>query len=77
MFMRQLAIAALLGAMAASVGCSCCHKRVTSYPAPCCGGAVPAGPVAVPAGPVAVPAAPAPVAAGFAPAAPCPTCNGH
>lgn len=73
MFMRQLAIAALLGAVVASVGCSCCHKpRVAACPPPC-GGAVPAGPVAVPAAPVP----PAPVTAGFAPAAPCPTCNGH
>jgi len=68
MFMRQLAIAALLVAGVASVGCGC-HKCTvaSSYGPPCCGGAVPAGPVAVPA-------PPAPVTAGFAPAAPCPTC---
>jgi hypothetical protein len=72
MFMRKMVIAALLGAAIASVGCGCCHKgRVVSYgPPPCCGGAVPAGPVAVPA-------PPAPVTAQFAPAAPCPTCAGR
>jgi hypothetical protein len=70
MLMRKLAIAGLLSAVAASVGCGCCHKRVAACPPPC---GVPAGPVAVPAGPPA----PAPVTAGFAPAAPCPTCNGH
>jgi hypothetical protein len=76
MFMRRLAIAALVGAVVASVGCSChkCRGTVGYSPPPCCGGAAPPGPIAVPAGP---PPAPAPVSAGFAPAAPCPTCNGH
>lgn len=71
MLTRRIGIAALLAAVLASVGCSCCrHARAVNYgPAPCCGAPV--------AAPVAVPAAPAPVTAGFAPAAPCPTCVGR
>ncbi|HEY7156186.1 MAG TPA: hypothetical protein VH575_19630 [Gemmataceae bacterium] len=73
MFMRKMALAVLLGAAVASVGCSCCHKSRVSYgPPPCCGGPAPVGAVAVPA-----PPAPAPVTAQFAPAAPCPTCVGR
>ena len=62
MFMRQLMIAALVSAVLACAGCSCCGKRAAAYPPPCgCGPAVPAGPA------VMVPAAPAP----------CPTCVGR
>ncbi|HWG46691.1 MAG TPA: hypothetical protein VN688_28270 [Gemmataceae bacterium] len=67
MFMRQLAIAALLGTILISTGCSCHRKNVVGA-SPCCGGAV-----AVPA----VPPPPAPVQVGFGAAAPCPSCVGH
>jgi hypothetical protein len=77
MSLRHLAIALLLGAVAAASGCTgCCHKTATVSSAPPCGCATPLPPGPVPAAPaVPAPVPVAPVPSGYG-AASCPTAIG-